>query len=190
MPGTRKSMPNSAVPLVLEGVSRRGIGLPINLYCDGSLSFGSFGTGSLAARSTSSPYERGGSMRHAERVPCRSCSRRREHSTSRAAAATSISRAAAPACRIGSQVVRTLALPPVDWSPNSVLAPACWMAMSCPVRVEFLRENHRQRGAHALTHFRAGNDDGDLSVWRDMEIGIRRESRARPLDAGRDDAAR
>src|SRR5450631_45038 len=42
-----------------------------------------------------------------------------------AAAEISISRAAAPALRIGSHDVRMLALPPVVWSPNSALAPAC-----------------------------------------------------------------
>src|SRR5579864_8863568 len=42
-----------------------------------------------------------------------------------AAAEIRISRAWAPALRMGSQVVRTLALPPVVWSPKSKLAPAC-----------------------------------------------------------------
>src|ERR1700688_4149075 len=46
------------------------------------------------------------------------------------AAEISISRAAAPALRIGSHVVRMLALPPVVLSPNRVLAPACSISIS------------------------------------------------------------
>src|SRR6202034_2308829 len=44
-----------------------------------------------------------------------------------------------------------------------------------PVRFEFLRKNHRERGADALAHLRARDDDCDLVVGRDPQIGVGRE---------------
>jgi hypothetical protein len=58
MPGTRASMPNSALPLTLAGVSRRGTGWPIRRNSLGVLrrtSPGSMSAPTTAARAASSP---------------------------------------------------------------------------------------------------------------------------------------
>ncbi len=56
IPGTLTSMPNTALPVTLSGVSSRGVPLPINLNWSGVFSVGFWGTGSGAALSASSPY--------------------------------------------------------------------------------------------------------------------------------------
>ena len=55
MPGSFTSMPNSAVPFTLLGVSKRVTGLPTILNAAGSFSFGAFGGSSFEAASASSP---------------------------------------------------------------------------------------------------------------------------------------
>src|SRR5260221_11602947 len=41
-----------------------------------------------------------------------------------------------------------------------------------PVSLEFLGEDHRERGVHALSHLRTRNYDGDLSVGCDLQISV------------------
>jgi hypothetical protein len=55
MPGTAASIPNVAVPVTLARLSRRRVGLPMILNCEGSLSGTSAGTGTVRALSTSCP---------------------------------------------------------------------------------------------------------------------------------------
>ena len=55
IPGSFTSNPNSAVPSTLAGVSSRACGLPMSRKSAAGLSFTSFGTGSFAAASASSP---------------------------------------------------------------------------------------------------------------------------------------
>ena len=55
MPGSLVSMPNTAVPLTLAGVSSRLAGVPMSLKSFGSLSATFSGTGSPAAFAASSP---------------------------------------------------------------------------------------------------------------------------------------
>jgi len=55
MSGRFTSMPNSAAPLTLALLSRRRVGLPISVKSFASLSLTSFGIGSFAAASASSP---------------------------------------------------------------------------------------------------------------------------------------
>ena len=55
MPGNFTSMPNSAVPLTFDGVSRRFVALPTILKSFGSLSLTSVGTGIFEAASASEP---------------------------------------------------------------------------------------------------------------------------------------
>jgi hypothetical protein len=58
MPGARASMPNSALPFTLDGLSRRGTGWPIRRNSDGDFrrtSAGSMSAPTTAARAASSP---------------------------------------------------------------------------------------------------------------------------------------
>ena len=55
MPGTFTSMPNTALPSVLPGVSSRATRVPSRRKSLGSLSGTSLGTGREAARAASAP---------------------------------------------------------------------------------------------------------------------------------------
>ena len=110
-------MPKRPVPFTLAGVSRRFRGLPSNLKSFGSFNFGCTGTGNLAASEVKAPYD---SLLPLGAITwlfsVRSVAASSFHCA--AAAATSISRAAAPALRSGSQNPRIVALPPVACMPN------------------------------------------------------------------------
>src|SRR4029079_5808846 len=54
--GTRKSIPNIAVPLTFDGVSKRAMRLPISLYSEDFFRGGSLGTDIAAAFVASEPY--------------------------------------------------------------------------------------------------------------------------------------
>src|SRR5437879_9328160 len=118
IPGTLTSIPNWALPSTLGGVSRRRTRVPRIFQSFGSLSGTSAGVGSAAAFSTSLPYVRRRllgvwitapfSARHSALSTLHVC----------AAAATSSSRAAAPALRTRVNAARTLVLPPVPCMPN------------------------------------------------------------------------
>jgi len=114
MPGTFTSMPNTALPSTLAGVSSRGTRVPSRRKSFGSLRGGSFGTGSCAAFATSLPYVRRRLLELCTTAPrsARHAARSTFHVD--AAASISISRAAAPALRSGSHEVRIAVLPPVD----------------------------------------------------------------------------
>jgi hypothetical protein len=55
MPGTDASSPKVALPVTFARLSRRRVGLPMILNCDGSLRATSGGTGTVRALSTSCP---------------------------------------------------------------------------------------------------------------------------------------
>ena len=114
MPGILTSMPNTALPSVLTGVSSRGTRVPMRRKSFGSLSGASSGTGSRAARAASFPYASRRPVGVWITVPfsARQADRSTRHVS--AAALISISRAAAPALRSGSQEVWMAVLPPVD----------------------------------------------------------------------------
>src|SRR2546427_5508224 len=113
IPGILTSMPNSALPSTLLGVSSRVIRVPTSRKSLGSLSGASVGTGSAAAGVASVPYvsrrpvgtwiTAPRSARHVARSTFHVC----------AAAVTSMSRAVAPALRSGSHELRIALLPPV-----------------------------------------------------------------------------
>ena len=55
-----------------------------------------------------------------------------------------------------------------------------------PVGLEFFGEDHGQRGADSLSHFRARDHHGDLVVGSDAQISVRREGPpAEPSPCGR-----
>src|SRR5690349_14791702 len=114
IPGTFTSMPKTALPSTLAGVSSRGTRVPSRRKPFGSLRGGSLGTGSVAALATSEPY-----VRRRLLAPCTTAPRSARHEVRStfhvdAAASISISRAVAPALRNGSHDVRIAVLPPVD----------------------------------------------------------------------------
>src|SRR6266700_704005 len=114
MPGTFTSMPNTALPSTLAGVSSRGTRVPSRRKSFASLRGGSFGTGSCAAVVTSLPYVSRRLLGTCTTAPrsARHAARSTFHVD--AAASSSISRAAAPALRSGSHELRIAVLPPVD----------------------------------------------------------------------------
>ena len=119
MPGSLTSMLYCAVPFTLARASRRLAGVPISLNCAGPRRSTAAGTGRVAAVSTSSPYV---SVRFVGTWITAPFSARQDVGSTchvRAAAATSIVRAVAPARRSGAQAVRTDVEAPVAWNPRS-----------------------------------------------------------------------
>ncbi len=116
MSGARVSSPYLARPVTIAGPSIRGTRVPTIRKSFGSLSGGSFGTGSFAASPARAPKP--------SRRPVGACTTNpfsARHSPAGdfhrcAAAATSISRAAAPALRSTAHEEITLSLPPVFMS--------------------------------------------------------------------------
>jgi hypothetical protein len=131
IPGTRTSMPNTAAPRVFRGVSRRGTAFPMRVKSFGSLRRGFSGTGSFAAAAARSPYP----MRRPEAawitIPFPVVQEAGSTFHPAAAAETSISRAAAPALRSGSQDWRTEDDPPV------LIRPYLGSASACTTRTPF-----------------------------------------------------
>ena len=122
MPGIIASMPNTALPFTLSGVSMRLAGVPISVKSFGSLSATFSGTGSFAAASASSPYLSlcaGRRMDHlslfgvaGQRIDAPLIRRRRyQHDASDGAGATK---------RLPQAL--TDVEPPVTWNPRSGLA--------------------------------------------------------------------
>ena len=124
MPGSLTSMPYSAVPLTLSGVSSRLAGVPISLKSFGSLSATCRGrhrqrrrplrelaVAELAAGRVVDDYAVLRARQEAASTP-QVC----------AAASTRSMRAAAPAWRSGFQKARTEVEPPVTWTPRRGLA--------------------------------------------------------------------
>ena len=119
MPGSTVSVPKRALPSCLPAASRRGMGLPISVHWAAVLRRGLSGSGCLAAASTNSPNRALRPepawittpllARHSATGTAQPC----------AAAATSMARALAPACRIGSQLSLMLDEPPVTIRPIS-----------------------------------------------------------------------
>jgi len=109
-------MPNSAVPLVLAGVSSRRVRLPTMRKSPGSLSATFSGTGSFDASAASWPYE---AFLPPGPVTLPFSAFRLLASTFHFAAAadSSISRTCAPATRSFSQPSRTDVEPPVSCGP-------------------------------------------------------------------------
>jgi hypothetical protein len=112
-------MPKIGLPVTLSSVSRRFCGVPTSVQSCGSLSFGSAGGGDFAAASATSPKRRVRPLGLWVMTLFAAC-----HSTVGtfhccAAAAISISRAAAPAFRKHSCEPRTEQLAPVDMSPHA-----------------------------------------------------------------------
>ena len=116
-------MPYFALPFTFCGVSSRFNGLPSSLNSAWGFSLGEAGTACFAALPMSAPYD---SLRpfgpstwlfsvRSSPVSSFQCA---------AAAATSISRAAAPAWRSGTQWARIVVLPPVACRPNIGLSKA------------------------------------------------------------------
>ena len=95
-----------------------------------------------------------------------------------AAASFSISRAAAPAWRSGCMNARTLVLPPCPacGTPGSgtLRPPAPSRCALSASRTQLLGEDHRQRGVHALTHLRLGEQKGDRAVGGDLTHALSR----------------
>ncbi len=119
--GWRTSIPNGATPFTFIRESIRFVAFPTYLYSFASFRFGLTGTGSFAASSTSAPYP----IRLPEAVfttALLSVWHALGSTLHRfAAAAISISRAAAPAFASGSHDPRTLVLPPVPCRPKTGL---------------------------------------------------------------------
>ena len=110
-----------AVPLTLAGVSRRFCGVPTSVNAAASLSLMSVGTGRRAASSASSPYDRLRPPAACVTTAWAAVQVAGSTFQRRAAACTSMVRAAAPASRNGFQSARIEAEPPVACSPSSGL---------------------------------------------------------------------
>src|SRR5262245_5960034 len=124
IPGSFTSIPNTALPSTLPGVSRRLVALPISRNCDGSFKLTFDGGVSFEAASASAPKLNRAFV--AVLVTAPAAARQSDFCTPHfcAAASTSISRAVAPARRSDSQDVRMLMLPTTPWfGPYSRLTP-------------------------------------------------------------------
>ena len=122
MPGIITSMPKTALPFTLSGVSMRLAGVPISVKSLGSLSATFSGVGSFAAASASSPYFRLWPVAGLITSPFSAWQDAGSTPHSFAAAVISMTRATAPARRSGSHQAGTEVEPPVTWNPSSGLA--------------------------------------------------------------------
>ena len=117
IPGTRTSIPKIARPSTFSGVSRRLWDFPITLYPSAVFSVTFAGRGNLPASSASAPKLSRAFVAVLTTVlfSALHCVWSTLHRA--AAACTSISRAAAPACRRGPNELRMLPLPTTPWNP-------------------------------------------------------------------------
>ena len=112
-------MPKRALPSCLAAASCRRIGLPIRVNWSAVFSTGWSGSGSLAARSASSPKRSWRLLAAWRTTPWATLQSATGTPQAWAAAATSMARALAPASRIGIHKSLTLDEPPVACRPNS-----------------------------------------------------------------------
>ena len=112
MPGSLTSMPKMASAVTFSGVSSRFTGRPMILKSFGSLSFTSAGTGMPHGLRRQLAIAQARAVR-GDHHAVFGAQGRRIHAPLRAAAATSMARAVAPALRRCSQLERTEKEPPV-----------------------------------------------------------------------------
>jgi hypothetical protein len=137
MPGISTSVPNTGLPAILSGTSRRLTGLPSSCHSSGSLRNTVSGGGSEAASAATAPNPR---VRPEGVWVMRLFSARHSPAGTpqrRAAAPTSSSRATAPAVRRYSWEPRMERLPPVliDW--NTLLRRRLVFAVTYSARTRF-----------------------------------------------------